>query len=171
MIKKLNEDALYVVLCCFNKIWLTGNLPHSWNHSIVIPILKPGKSPNEPISYRPISLTSNLCKLMEKIITSRLVWYLETNSKFNFYQSGFRQGRSTSDHLIILYNDALYRIKNKGLVEAIFIDLEKAFDMVCHKGLLYNLHDLGINGQLFKWISQFLKKQNFPGTCWVCLVK
>ena len=60
----------------FNKIWFTGKLPPSWLHPIVVSIPKPSKPAHLPSSYRPISLTSNVCKLFEKMIVCRLNWFL-----------------------------------------------------------------------------------------------
>ena len=66
MLKHLPESAKSFLLKVFNKIWETGILPSSWKISIVVPIKKPHKDPYNPTSYRPISLTSCLCKAMEK---------------------------------------------------------------------------------------------------------
>ena len=77
MIRQLPSEAKEFLLKIINKIWETGILPRSWKISIIIPVQKPLKDPLQPTSYRPIALTSCLCKLMEKIINSRLVWYLE----------------------------------------------------------------------------------------------
>ena len=66
-----------VVLKLFNTIWSTGEVPSNWLHSIITPIHKANKPANIAMSYRPISLTSNLCKLMEKMVATRLKWCLE----------------------------------------------------------------------------------------------
>lgn len=161
MLKLLNDNSLSTLLNVYNKIWQSGILPPSWNHSIVHPILKKDKPPSAPTSYRPISLTSCLCKLMEKVITSRLVWYLESHGLFCDAQSGFRQGRTTHDHISKLYNDANIQLKHQGLMKAIFVDLEKAFDMVWHDGLLCKLDRLGVNGNMFNWIQKFLFRRTF----------
>ena len=63
----------------FNMIWYTSQCPKQWKDAILTPILKPGKDPSDPLSYRPITLTSTLCKLMERMVNSRLLWYIETN--------------------------------------------------------------------------------------------
>ena len=68
----------------------------------MIPIPKPGKDSKNPSNYRPISLTSCLCKTMERMINTRLVWFLEKNNILTKYQSGFRKGRTTTDQLIRL---------------------------------------------------------------------
>ena len=78
MFRNLSSLGKEFLLRFFNIIWQKGLVPCSWRHGIVVPILKPNKSRCDPVSYRPITLTSNLCKLMERIITSRLTWYLHT---------------------------------------------------------------------------------------------
>ena len=65
-----------VVLDIFNNIWATGETPACWKEATVIPIPKPGKDAKNPSNYRPISLTSCLCKTMERMINKRLVWFL-----------------------------------------------------------------------------------------------
>ena len=77
MIKVLSEESKRTILNIFNKMWTEGYIPQEWKHSTVIPIVKPGKDASKPESYRPIALTSCLCKLMERMINTRLVEYLE----------------------------------------------------------------------------------------------
>ena len=161
MLKQLDECSLSNLLICYNKIWQSGCLPPSWTHSIVTPVYKKNKPANTATSYRPIALTSCLCKLFEKIVTPRLIWFLDHHEKLNFYQSGFRQGRCTSDHLARLYHAANVQIHNQGVLKAIFVDLEKAFDMIWHDGLLYKLKKYGITGNMFEFISNFLHDRTF----------
>lgn len=65
MLKNVGEGALLKLLYIYNKVWEEGRLPNAWKEAIVIPIRKPGKYPSKPTSYRPIALTSNVCKIME----------------------------------------------------------------------------------------------------------
>ena len=81
MVKKLHIDTKNYILELYNKIWTQETIPKEWNNSIIIPILKPGKPSNLPSSYRPIALNSCLCKIMEKIVNTRLAWYLENQLK------------------------------------------------------------------------------------------
>lgn len=104
MIEHLNDSALGKVLELFNKVWEEGKLPVGWKEAIIIPIKKPGKNIINPDSYRPIALTSHICKTMEKMITERITYYLERNELFTPFQSGFRRGRSTLDPLICLHD-------------------------------------------------------------------
>jgi hypothetical protein len=66
LIKHLHKSVLNVLLSFYNKVWTTGILPREWNHAIILPIFKPNKDSTASDSYRPISLTPTLCKIMEK---------------------------------------------------------------------------------------------------------
>lgn len=67
-------------------------MPKAWKEAVVIPIRKPGKDPSKPTSYRPIALTSSICKIMERMLTERLSYELEKKGKMASYPSGFRKG-------------------------------------------------------------------------------
>ena len=69
MLRHLTVTSQKVILAMYNQIWESGTLPADWKNADVIPILKPGRQPNEASSYRPISLTSTLCKIMDKLVT------------------------------------------------------------------------------------------------------
>jgi len=88
LLKHLHDDSLQVIFCLINRVWATGALPTSWRHSIFVPIHKPTKPAHLPSSCRPISLASGVCKLMEKVIVSRLKWFSE------FYKVPDRGDRS-----------------------------------------------------------------------------
>ena len=66
LLKHLPSSSLLLHLNIFNKIWLSGDFPFDWRKAIVIPIPKPGKDPTNPTNYRPIVLTSCICKTMNK---------------------------------------------------------------------------------------------------------
>ena len=88
----------------FNKSFRQRRLPRSWKSSLVVPIFKSGQR-SDPLNYRPVSLTSVVCKVMEKVIVRRLYEYLEENLILNDNQFGFRQGRSTSEQLLLTYSE------------------------------------------------------------------
>ena len=75
MLKHLPLKSLQTLLDIFNNMWETGKFPESWELATIIPIPKPGKDHTEPTNYRPIALTSCLCKTLERMINARLVWY------------------------------------------------------------------------------------------------
>ena len=68
----LNYNTKSQLLGIINRIWDTVDIPEIWKTGLLIPILKPGKDPKQPSSYRPITLLSCLCKLMERMVYNRL---------------------------------------------------------------------------------------------------
>ena len=85
-----------VLLDIFNDIWASDEIPE-WKEATVISIPKPGKDSKNPSSYHPTSLMSCLCKTMERMINTRLVWVLEKNNILTKYHSGFRKDQTTTD--------------------------------------------------------------------------
>ena len=126
MLKHLPENSLETLLNIFNYIWTTGKFPEDWTLATIIPIPKPGKDPVEPNNYRPIALTSCLCKTLERMINKRLTWFLESNNHISRFQSGFRSDRSTTDNLVRLETFIRDAFIKKEHVVAVFFDLEKA---------------------------------------------
>jgi ribonuclease HI len=140
----------------FNIFYDTGTLPPSWNHSIVNPILKAGKDSSLITSYRPISLSSNISKLMEKIIRTRLYWFCESQKIFTSNQSGFRKCHSTIDQVARVVDDAEHALETNNITVAIFLDFTRAFDLVWKDGIIIKLRNLHINGNMLKYIQSFL---------------
>jgi potassium voltage-gated channel Eag-related subfamily H protein 8 len=73
LLKYLPESAFQTLLDLMNNIWEIGDLPSIWKLANVIPISKPGKDHSETLNYRPITLTSCICKTMERMINARFV--------------------------------------------------------------------------------------------------
>lgn len=156
MLGHMADSALDKVLGLFNKVWDIGQLPLDWKQAIIVPILKPGKDQSDPSSYRPIALTSHLCKIMERMVTERLTYYLESKALLYPYQSGFRRGRNTMDSVLCLESDIRKAQTNKEILIAVFFDVEKAYDMLWKEGLLIKLKSLGIGGRIYNWVMNFL---------------
>ena len=156
MLAHMEDDALSVVLKLFNQIWDVGYIPVSWKESVIVPLLKPGKEPTNPLSYRPIALTSHLGKTMERMVTKRLEYYMEGKGLLSPYQSGFRKGRNTMDGILCLESEIRKAQTNKEFVMAVFFDIEKAYDMLWREGLLIKLGKLGVRGKLFNWVRSFM---------------
>ena len=114
MLRSLPLLSLEGILPLFNQSWSSGVVPHSWRRAIVVPIPKKGK----PSSYRPISLTSTLCKLLERVIATRFRWFLEIKNMLNQYQAGFRKGRGCMDHIVRLTQDIHPQPRSRWLLES-----------------------------------------------------
>lgn len=156
MFKHLSDGSLEVILDFYNKIWTKGQLPSAWKLAIVVAIGKAGKELSDVAGYRPISLTSHICKLMERMITERLTYYIERQSSFSPYQSGFRKGRMTMDSVICLESEVRRAQRHREVVVAVLFDIEKAYDMLWKEGLLIKLDKIGIGGRLYNWVMNFL---------------
>ena len=156
MVRHLPEHAKIFFLKILNKIWETGILPKSWKISLIVPVKKPNKNATSASSYRPIALTSCLCKVMEKMINTRLVWYLEKNNLISPFQYGFRKNRSTLDPLFRLSNQIQQGFAQQKQTIAVFFDLEKAYDTTWRQGIISELCELGIKGNMLKFLRSFL---------------
>ncbi|GBN10951.1 hypothetical protein AVEN_267243-1, partial [Araneus ventricosus] len=144
-----------------HKIWHEHCFPPSWQQAIIIPIPKPGKDPSNPLNYRPIALTNCLCKLMEKMVNRRLVYYLEHNKDLSPFQSGFRTGRCNIDNLLALEMDIRTTFLKRQHLVAIFFDIEKAYDRIWSYGILQVLFKCNLRGNLPIFIQNFLRSRQF----------
>ena len=143
---------LHILLDIINETWKSDTFPKSWREALIISIPKPGKDHFIPLNYRPIALTSCICKTVERMVNERLVWHLENNGLLAKQQCGYR---STVDHLVHL--ETFIReafIHNQHLV-AVFFDLQKAYDTTWKYGILNDLHDMGLRGNLLIFIGNF----------------
>lgn len=138
----------------------TSTLPSEWKSSVVTPIYKKGDKLNAE-NYRPISLTSVVCKTMERIIVDRMIKFLLANSIVSESQHGFMPGRSIATNLLLCLNDWTKLLDRGEPVDIIYLDFEKAFDRVPLERLVYKLEHYGIRGQLLSWISAFLFNRSF----------
>lgn len=156
MLCHLRDEALDFLLSIYNRIWIEGTFPSSWGVAVVIPIPKPGKDHSLPTNFRPISLTSCVCKLFEKMVNSRLVWFLERENFFSRSQCGFRKHHSTTEALISLESSICGAFASRQHHVTIFFDLEKAYDTAWRHGILQSLYEFGLRGRLPVFLQSFL---------------
>ncbi|GFV06895.1 putative RNA-directed DNA polymerase from transposon X-element [Trichonephila clavipes] len=129
MLRHLSESSILSLLSLFNRIWETHVFPTQWCHAHVLPFPKPGKDPTSAINYRPIALTSCLSKLMERMVSARLMFHLESHNLLSPLQSGFRKSRSTTDNLLRLETSIREAFVKKQYNISVFFDIKKAYDM------------------------------------------
>ena len=156
LLEHLGTKAKSKLLGIFNNSWKTGHVPQSWREADMVPIHKKGKDRANTDSYRPISLTSCVGKLMERMINTRLVWHLEKNNIITPEQAGFRQHRSTDDRVTYIAQKIEDGFQDKQHTLTVWIDMEKAYDMVWKDGLRLKLQKSGETGCMYQWISQYL---------------
>ncbi|GFW36300.1 probable RNA-directed DNA polymerase from transposon X-element [Trichonephila clavipes] len=161
MLRHLHPNSLANILFLFNRIWREHCFPLSWREAIVIPILKPGKVATDPLSYRPIALTSCFCKTFERMVNTRLVYVLETEKCISPLQSGFRKSRSTLDNLVFLESQIRDAFVRRNHLVSLFFDIEKAYDRTWRYGILRNMYEFGLRGNLPIFTFNFLAVRYF----------
>lgn len=161
MLLHLHPTAFTSILHLFNNVWTSHTYPNAWRRAVVLSFLKPGKTPTETSSYRPIALTSVVGKLMEKIVNTRLSNILESRSYYSPVQYGFRRLLSTQDALVRLASDISTAISRKQHTVCVFFDMEKAYDTTWRYGILYELHRIGIRGHMGYYLQNFLSDRQF----------
>ena len=143
-------------LCMFFALSLQrGQTPSQWKTAIVVPIYKKAAK-NNPRNYRPISLTSVICRLMEKFICSLLLSYLLSHDLLSHQQHGFLPGRSTNTQLLEALNDWMRSFNSKETTAIVYTDLSKAFDTVSHAKLLDVVASYGVDSKFLIWLESFL---------------
>ena len=132
-----------------------GKLPSDWKTAIVSAIFKKGNK-SLASNYRPVSLTSVVCKIMEKLVRKHILNHMKSQNLFTKRQYGFIYVRSTSLQLLEVLDKWTEALDNGHYVDCIYMDFQKAFDKVPHKRLLEKIKSYGIVGPTLSWIEDFL---------------
>ena len=158
ILKNLAETLVKPLTLLFNLSLTEKNLPDIWRKGIITAIFKKGAK-NQPSNYRPISLTSVICKLLERIVVDCIIQHLTSNIIYDKRQHGFTKKRSTETNLLEALNIWSEALSHHLPVDVIYLDLEKAFDKVPHHRLILQLKRYGIDGDLLSWIQSFLSNR------------
>ena len=158
ILKLLSNDISTQFAELFNLSFSEGVFPSILKTCKVIPIYKKDSQLN-CFNYRPISLLSNIDKILERIMYNRLYKFLETNNLIYSLQFGFRQKHSTSHALIHLTDKIREQLDKGNFACGIFVDFQKAFDTVDHQILIQKLNYYGIRGIENNWFSSYLLNQ------------
>eukprot|EP00918_Siedleckia_nematoides_P047891 GHVU01104904.1.p1 GENE.GHVU01104904.1~~GHVU01104904.1.p1 ORF type:complete len:259 (+),score=26.37 GHVU01104904.1:1627-2403(+) len=154
-LKELAETMKVPLSNIYRKSLQEGKVPQQWKAANIAAIFKKGKK-KQPNNYRPVSLTSVPCKIMESIIRDHIIEYMKNNKLFSPKQFGFMEGRSTTLQLLVTLEEWTKTLDEGGSVGAVYMDFMKAFDTVPHKRLLGKLEHYGIRGDILNWIEDFL---------------
>ena len=139
----------------FNQSLLCNIVPHDWKLANVTPLFKKGPK-NKASSYRPVSLTSQVCKIMESILKENITNHLEQNGIIRDSQHGFRSGRSCLTNLLY-FMEIVTKQVDKGLpVDVVYLDFSKASDKVPHNRLINKIKTHGIGSFVANWIESWL---------------
>jgi hypothetical protein len=155
VIKACKENICTPLHILWKNSYSQGKIPPELKKQYITPIYKKD-SKADPSNYRPISLTSHVIKIFERVLRTRIVQYLEDNYILSSNQHGFRKGRSCLTQLLNHYDNILKNLNNGSETDVIYLDFAKAFDKVDHKLLLKKVRFYGIKGQVYDWIKEFL---------------
>ena len=147
------------LLTIFNISLAEMKVPDAWKEAVITAVHKKG-SRALCDNYRPISLTSIVCKLMEKLIRDKIMKYMKDHKLFSNKQYGFLPGRSTVLQLLKVLDEWTDALDQGLAIEAIYMDFKKAFDSVPHRRLLYKMEALGIKDPVLSWTKSFLQHRS-----------
>ena len=154
-LKELDEVISYPITMIYKKSLEESELPRQWKDAEITPIYKKEQR-NLPKNYRPVSLTSIICKIMEKLVVEDMINHIRSNQLNSKAQHGFTPNKSTTTNLLETLN-VITESQMHGIpVDILFLDYQKAFGTVPHQRLLKQVESFGIVGNALKWITSFL---------------
>jgi hypothetical protein len=160
-LRNLPKRAITFITKLFNALLRRQYFPPAWKHARMISVLKPGKDPTLPSSYRPISLVDTVGKLSEKILHTRVLREVKERGLLRGEQFGFRPRHSTALQLARLVERVNRNFDERRLAGAVFLDVIKASDTVWVEGLLYKLTILNFPSYLVKTLPSYLHHRTF----------
>jgi hypothetical protein len=160
----LPQRTVFLLVQIFKAILLTHHFPTVWKHARVISIIKPGKEPALPSSYRSISLLDMIGKLSEKILLARILHVVDERGLMWDEHFGLRPRHSTSLQLVHIIERKPRNTGEKRLKGAIFLHMAKASDTIWIEGLLYKLTLLKFPSYIVHTISSYLRGRTFEAS-------
>jgi len=157
-LKELHMELEKPLTIIFNRSLKTKKVPCEWKKARISAIYKKG-SKAQASNYRPVSLTSIACKIMEKVIRKHITEHLDRNNLFTEKQFGFMAGRSTSLQLINVLEEWTEAIDSGKTIDCLYMDYKKAFDTVPHKRLLKKLEAYGLGKNIIEWLQDYLSER------------
>ena len=155
VLRELATDIAPILTIIFQSSINTGVVPSDWRDANVSPIYKKGTH-YDPANYRPVSLTSVPCKILEHVVTSALMTHLEENNILRPEQHGFRKSRSCETQLLDFCEELNENLEKGRQSDIVIMDFAKAFDKVNHSLLIHKLQHYGVIGNINQWLNSFL---------------
>ena len=155
LLKEIVEQISTPHAKVFNLSLEKGIVPAEYKEANITPLFKKG-SRNKPENYRPVSLTSVVCKLLETLIRDHMVEFLVKHKLINTSQHGFLKARSSLTNLLCFLEEMTKWVDDGSPVDIVYLDFQKAFDKVPHQRLLLKLKAHGIGNDVINWIEKWL---------------
>ena len=157
LLKQFKHELAPILNKLFRESVKQGIVPSDLKKALIKPIKKSKKPRSDPASFRPVSLTSGISKIFERIIKPQVQDFLEINELLSDSQHGFRKKRSCISQLLDHYSEVLTDLEKGKVSEVIYLDFAKAFDSVDHMILSRELKRIGIKGEAGLWLHDFLR--------------
>ena len=159
LIKKCKQELSHPLLLIWRDSLDYGYVPKPYKQQIITPVHKKS-SKAQAENYRPISLTSHIIKIFERIVRKHIVFHLVKNTIICPNQHGFQTGKSCLTQLLPHIQNILQNLQNDMDTDVIYLDYAKAFDKVDHQILLQKLYQYGIRGKLLSWLNSYLSDRS-----------
>ena len=143
----------------FQQSFYEGIFPQCWKHAIITPLYKGKGDRSDPSSYRAISISSCLGKVLEKVVAKQLIYYLNFHEKLHSSQHGFTAGRSTLSNLLQFNKYIADCLNLKHSFDTLSFDFSKASDKAPHQRVIMAASELGIDGRALAWMARYLEKR------------
>jgi hypothetical protein len=147
LLQELQKELVPALVLIFRKSIQNGEVPEDWECANVTPIFKKG-SKFDPGNYRPVSLTSVCCKILESIIRDTVMEHLLENNLLYQSQHGFMPRKSCCTNLLEFFEAATKSVDAGNPFDVIFLDFSKAFDKVPRERLLEKIQAHGVRGNI-----------------------
>ena len=156
MLKHLAEQLSYPIYLLFNQSLDQAKVPSDWRNANITAIFKKGDK-KQPGNYRPVSLTSIVCKIMEQFMREAVMGHMTSNNLICKEQHGFLKGKTCITNLLESLDSWTESMDNRKAVDVVYLDFKKAFDKVPHKRLITKLRMYGMDNRVVDWIEDFLR--------------
>lgn len=160
-LKKLSLSSMFWLAVIFNHITNMQYIPSNWKMACVTPVPKPNKNSEIIINWRPISQLPTISKGYEKIIDNILRTECNERKLLDPFQFGFQPGCSTIHAVAKIVSDIAAGLSKGSPTMAVLIDLQSAFDVIWHKGMIFKLHKLKIKPPVVALIKNYLSGRKF----------
>ena len=163
MLKHLPRSGMDFLLHIFNLTWSLHSFLSTWKTSSIFAIHKIGKPLDSPASFQPISLSSCISKLFERIILSGLLFFLESNSILSPHHASFCPGRCALDQILFLsqsISNGFNKPRPGSRMIPSTINFSKVFHSVWHPALLHKVISVGLPPCFAHWTQSFLSDRS-----------
>jgi hypothetical protein len=135
-------------------------MPQIYKTSVIKPLYKKGANdPDSLNSYRPVSNLAFLAKIIERIVSNKLMDHLTENQMLDAHQHAYKAHHSCETALLCIHNAAITAIDEGKILMLVMLDLSAAFDMVDHDLLLRYCENMGVCGEALEWLKNYLSQR------------